>query len=72
MGAEANLAEFDALPEFLQAISHTPMLHGDLPEFPLMVCIGHSFVVHFVCSISPDVSIFDPDDPSSIVLCQTR
>jgi hypothetical protein len=30
-----------------------------------MVCIGHPFVIRLVCSIRPDLLIFDPDDPYS-------
>jgi hypothetical protein len=69
MGAEANLAELDALPKFLHAIFRTPMLEGDLPEFSLMVCIGHPFLVRPVCPFRPDVSIFDTGDPSSVTFC---
>jgi hypothetical protein len=62
MGAEDNLTELDTLPEFLQAISGTPMLQGNCPEFPSMVCIGHPFAVRFACPIRPNVSIFDHAD----------
>jgi hypothetical protein len=69
MGAETNLTELDALLEFLQAISRTPMLQDNPPEFPSMVCIGHPFIVRLVCSIRQYISIFNPDDPSSIAFC---